>query len=328
MATPFVSVIVVNYDGLHFLRDCFHALERQTYPRHRFEVLMIDNGSADNSNGYVRQEFPWVTVLEQRENLGFAEGNNVGIRLARGEWVSLLNNDTVVDPDWLKELVASANAPTIGGVTSRILFRDRPNVINSTGLVLYRDGRGGDRNLNCIDDYETQRPAEVFGGCGASLLLRRAMLDDIGLFDSRLFMYYEDLDLAWRARIEGWKFVYAPRSKVFHVHCGTTVDQSPFLVTQVERNRFLVNLKNAPIWLLLFSAVGLPTRLVREVYRWLGRSRARPAHLRSVLGAFASAVVQIPLFLWKRYQIRGADGRQPDIAIRRWILKSPAMNGG
>src|SRR5204863_6429752 len=110
----------------------------------------------------------------------------------------------------------------IGGVTSRVLFRDEPGVVNSTGLVLYRDGRGGDRDLRRPDGPAVRATAEVFGGCGASLLLTRELLDDVGGFDPALFMYYEDLDLAWRARLRGWRFVYAPAAAVRHVCGGST----------------------------------------------------------------------------------------------------------
>src|SRR5204863_2364052 len=127
-------------------------------------------------------------------------------------------------------------------------------IINSAGLNLYRDGRGGDRGFREPDDGQYDEPAEVFGACGASVLLRRAMLDDVGFFDERLFMYCEDLDLAWRARSRGWRFRYTPRSVVHHVHCGTSGEWSPFFIFYAERNGVLVNLKNAS-WLQLARAV-------------------------------------------------------------------------
>src|SRR5205823_2497072 len=134
-----------------------------------------------------------------------------------------LNNDTRVDPDWLKALVeALQRDQSLGAVTSKILLKGEPKRIHSAGLCLYRDGRGGDRGFRQADVGQYDEPAEVFGGCGASVLYRRSMLDDVGLLDERFFVYYEDLDLAWRARLRGWKFAYEPKSVVYHVHCGSS----------------------------------------------------------------------------------------------------------
>src|SRR5262245_9400145 len=215
----FVSIIVVNYNGRHFLADCLAALERQTVPRHRYEVLLIDNGSSDGSVAFVREKYPGVRTYALHENRGFTGANNLGFQLARGQYLVLLNNDTRVERHWLEGLLGAVTprpessrgalaalpsktrvaASGIGGGASKLLFRNEPNVVNSTGLVLYRDGRGGDRHLRRPQDAMTDEPAEVFGGCGASLLLKRELLDDVGGFDPKLFMYYEDLDLCWRA---------------------------------------------------------------------------------------------------------------------------------
>src|SRR5207244_13596423 len=128
-------------------------------------------------------------------------------RQCRSELTALLNNDTVVAPHWLQALVDELGPdPQVGGVTSKILFRDEPGTINSAGLNLYRDGRGGDRGFRQPDRGQYDEPAEVFGACGASVLLPRALLDDVGFFDERFFMYCEDLDLAWRAHFRGWRF--------------------------------------------------------------------------------------------------------------------------
>src|SRR5262245_4077655 len=265
----FVSVIVVNFNGKRFLADCLGALERQTLPRHRFEVVVIDNGSTDGSAEFVHGTFPGVHFIAMERNLGFTGANNAGFRLARGRYVVLLNNDTRVAPDWLGALVRSAEPADVGGVAARIVFRSDPTVINSTGLNLLRDGRGADRDVR-QSDRRTQRPAgEVFGGCGASVLLKRELIDDVGGFDPGLFMYYEDLDLAWRARLRGWRFVYAPEALVEHVCGGSSEPASPFLTRQIERNRALVNLRNAPAFLALWSAIGLVLRAVRAVHRWL-----------------------------------------------------------
>src|SRR5262245_50527798 len=169
----FSSIVVVNYNGRHFLAECLAAVERQTVPRHRYEVLLMDNGSTDGSVAFVREQFPGVRVYALSENLGFTGANNLGFRLTRGQHVVLLNNDTRVEPAWLEALLAAADGERVGGVGSKLLFREEPGRVNSTGLLCYRDGRGGDRHLRQSDGAQTREPAEVFGGCGASLLLKR-----------------------------------------------------------------------------------------------------------------------------------------------------------
>ena len=196
---PFVSVIVVNYNGKHFLKRCLESLAAQTYPEDRREVILVDNGSSDGSAEYVREQFPWVRVIRASTNWGFAKGNNIGLQHARGDLIALLNNDAVAGPAWLSAMTrALQQGLTVGGVTSKILFLHQPGVINSAGLDLYRDGRGGDRGFRQPDRGQFDRPTEVFGACGASMLVRRAMIDDVGFFDESFGMYYEDLDLAWR----------------------------------------------------------------------------------------------------------------------------------
>ncbi|HEX4590563.1 MAG TPA: glycosyltransferase family 2 protein, partial [Gemmataceae bacterium] len=181
MAPPcLATVVVINRNGRHFLADCFGALERQTLPRHRFEVLFVDNASADGSADYVRAHFPGVRIIHAGGNLGFTGANNLGIRLARGRHVVLLNNDTRVAADWLETLLAAGEGDRIGGAVSRLLFLNDPDRVNSTGLVPYRDGRVGDRDLFRPASEADPPTGEVFGGCGASLLLTRGLLDDVG----------------------------------------------------------------------------------------------------------------------------------------------------
>lgn len=323
MSVDLATVVVVNYNGRHFLDECLTALERQDVPRHAYEVLVIDNASDDGSADFVRSEFPNVRVIALSSNLGFAAGNNVGFRLARGRWVVLLNNDTRVEPSWLRALLA-ATGNGIGGVCSRLMFRDEPGIVNSTGLVPYRDGRAGDRDLRRCVDADVLTPAEVFGGCGASLLLSRELLDDVGDFDSTLFMYYEDFDLAWRARLRGWRFVYAPDSVVHHVCGGST--SSPVLLRQVERNRVLIAIANAAPFSAAASVVGLALRFGRFAYRFATsrqQYRLTPAHLNAMVVTAFEVVRFAPARLLLRYETRVARRRRPDRAIDRFVRPAP-----
>ena len=155
---PFVSVIVVNYNGKHFLKRCLESLAAQTYPEDRREVILVDNGSSDGSAEYVASNFPWVRIVRASTNWGFAKGNNIGLQYARGDLIALLNNDAVAEPAWLSAMTRGLQRdPAIGGVTSKILFLRQPGVINSAGLDLYRDGRGGDRGFRQPDHGPVRR---------------------------------------------------------------------------------------------------------------------------------------------------------------------------
>jgi GT2 family glycosyltransferase len=323
-ADNLASVVVVNFNGRRHLADCLAALERQTLPRHHYEVLFIDNDSHDGSVEFVRDHFPHVRVVIVPDNPGYVAANNLAMRLARGRYVVLLNNDTRVAPGWLEALVAAARAggSRLGGVTSRIVFRDDPTRINSTGLVLYRDGRAGDRDLRRLDGPDVRVADDVFGGSGASLLLTRALLDDIGGFDPKLVMYYEDLDLAWRAQLRGWRFRYAPDSVVEHVGGGSSGPGSPLLFRQIERNRGLVSLQNAAPFLAVVAFVGLMLRCGRFGYRFLTARRRHgwtAQHCRAMLSAALSVVVRLPTTLLSRYEVRVVRRRQPDQVIARFV---------
>jgi GT2 family glycosyltransferase len=319
----FASVIVVNFNGRPFLIDCLSALERQTWPRHAFEVLVIDNGSTDGSVPFIREHFPWVRLVALNRNTGFTGANNLGFRLARGRYVVLLNNDTRVAVNWLEELIRAAEPPNIGGVAARIVYRSDPRVLNSTGLRLLPDGRGADRDRDRLDAQVNRPAGEVFGGCGASLLLNRELIEDLGGFDPALFMYYEDLDLAWRGRLRGWQFAYAPAALVEHVCGGTSDFASPFVLRQIERNRALVNLRNAPPFLALWSVAGLLLRAGRALGRWLQAPRESGltvAHLRGMTGAVVSVLRSLPARLLARYETRIAKRRIADRDVLGSVL--------
>ncbi|MBM3270867.1 MAG: glycosyltransferase [Candidatus Sericytochromatia bacterium] len=322
-----VSIILVNYNGKHYLEPCLDALEKQTYPREQLEIILVDNASTDDSAAFVRERYPAVKLIAAPRNLGFAGGNNLGFQHARGDLIALLNNDTVVAPGWLEALVdAIRGDPRVGTVAARIYFKNEPGVINNVGLNLYRDGSGGDRGFRVQDEGQFDQGAVVFGACGASMLIRREVLDDVGVFDERFFMYYEDLDLAWRARIRGWESRYEPGAIVHHVHCGSSEEWSPFFVFHVERNRVLANVKCAP-WPQALRV--LASFAYRAVRRWKGiltlreRSASERALAVSLLKAAVSLAWELPGALWQRLKIRGWRRLVPDDAFAYLIAPNP-----
>ncbi len=243
---PFVSVIIVNFNGLKFLENCFNSVKKQDYSSNNFEIILIDNASSDGSVEYIKKNHPEILLIEAGKNLGFAAGNNLGFKHAKGTLFALLNNDTEVPTNWISTLVQTMlESNKIGLVTCKILFYAERQTLNSAGLQLLEDGRGYDRGFLEKDVGQFNRKEDVFAACGASVLLRKEMLQEIGTFDDRLFMYYEDLDLAWRARLKNWQCIYTPSTEIYHIHCGSSIAWSDFFTFHVERNRALVCIKNA-----------------------------------------------------------------------------------
>jgi len=275
-----VSVVILNWNGLRHLDGCLTSLQAQTYTA--FETILVDNGSTDGSVAWVREHFPHVRLLCNERNVGYAAGNNQAIRASQAPFVATLNNDTRVEPDWLAALVAAAEGdPSVGMCASRMLFADRPGIINSTGISMDVAGIAWDRCGGEPDHGGAGEPVEVFGPCAGAALYRRAMLDQIGLFDEDFFAYLEDVDLAWRARLVGWRCLYVPAACVYHVHSATGVEGSPFKNRLLGRNKVWTIAKNYPtgrlllcLPLILFydlaaAAFALVTR--REASALLGR---------------------------------------------------------
>lgn len=210
-----VSVVVPNYDGAHFLRDCLASLLRQTCAP--AEVIVVDDASTDGSAEMAEREFPSARLIRLGANRGFAHAANVGIAAARSDLVALLNNDAIADPSWLEELTAAlARHPEAGAAASKIVHTDDGATLLSAGDLFRRTGVPDSRGVWERDTGQYDDEVEVFGACGAACVFRRAMLEELGGFDERFFMYCEDVDLAFRAQRQGYRCVYAPRAVVRH----------------------------------------------------------------------------------------------------------------
>ncbi len=297
-----VSVLVVNYNGAKHLPACLTALEQQTLPRHRFEVVVVDNASADGSADLVRERFPWVRLVALDRNTGFAGGNNVAARYAHGRLLVLLNNDTVPDPFWLEELLRAAAENPGGSAASKLVFAHDPRTINSAGLFLLRDGRGADRGFRQPDAGQFEASGPVFAGCGAAVAVP-APPSGRPVFDPRYFVYYEDLDAGWRAELRGEGAVYAPRSLVRHIHGAAAGDESPVFWFHVERNRALTALRNGDPFLAVWGGVGLFAKVAQAVARAAAGRRSWSAAW-AVTRAAASYLRWAPVVLVERYETR------------------------
>jgi GT2 family glycosyltransferase len=212
---PLISVIIPTWNGAHHLPTCLNSLRRQSYTN--FEVIVVDNGSTDGSLGLLERDYSEVRVVALPENRGFAGGVNAGIRQARGEIVAVFNNDAEADTRWLEELAeALARHPEAGMATPKVLLFDRRDVIHTVGDFYGVNGVPGNRGVWQQDEGQFDREEYVFGAAGVAAAYRRAMLNQVGLFDEDLISYCEDVDLAWRAQLAGWKCVYVPKAVVYH----------------------------------------------------------------------------------------------------------------
>jgi len=462
MELPFVSIIVLNYNGAHFLPTCLDALQAQTYPPECFEVIVTDNGSTDGSIELLKEHYAWVRVLENGRNLGFSTANNAATRIAGGDYIVLLNNDTAPEPMWIEKMVEVAQSdPRIGIVTGhlrlyydqleltletetfsppddprslgvmvhevstgvfrgvvqylegfywregessgptwrwtqararlglpvpvgtgdfmvnfqlaavrpgnqsvplRVFLQDRliadwvvpsggPHaftlelpatvraiakpVEQNTGSILFRNCASRDRGTYVRNDevfYETDvgqysQVEEVFAACGASLLMRREMIDEVGLLDDDFFIYYEDTDLSWRAQLYGWKVVFSPEAYVRHIHCGTNTEWSPFFIYLTGRNRLAMVFKNGTwgqvlrVWGEYYLSV---LRMAwRALRMWAKRRpdwRQYSPHLNVHARIASRLVLWLPSLLVKRIRIqRGA--RVPKKRLESWFVK-------
>lgn len=216
-SSPFASVIIPNYNGLALLRTCLQALRSQTYPADRREVIVVDDASSDGSAAFVRQRYPDVQVVALLANQGFVAACQAGVQAAQGEVLALLNNDTEVEPGWLAALVAAlVEHPEAGAAASKMLLFDRRDLLHTAGDLMAADGIPRNRGVWQRDEGQFDDERWVFGACGGAAAYRREAWQQAGGFDPALWMYLEDVDLAWRLQLLGWKCIYAPEARVYH----------------------------------------------------------------------------------------------------------------
>lgn len=280
------------------------------------EIILVDNGSKDGSVEYVQERYQSVKVVKLPDNIGFAGGNNAGIRIASGKYIAVLNNDTKVDTSWLANLLMEAETSprTVGMWASKILSYDNPSVIDNVGLLLYPDGLGRGKGRLETDRGQFDQKGEAFFPSGCAGLYRREMLNEIGLFDEEFFAYADDVDLGLRARLAGWSCVFVPTAKIYHKYSSSSSAYSPFKAFLVERNRIWVLLKYFPLELILISPLVTLTRLLVHLYGALtgkgasGRFSEQHSVVRAsaiLLKAWCSALRAVPHLVLQRHAFSG-----------------------
>lgn len=295
-----MSVVIPTWNGRQLLDDCLAAVASQTLAPD--ETIVVDDGSTDETEQYLRQSHRTVRVIRHATNRGFAAAVNTGIKNSNGDFVVLLNNDAVVEPEWLGALVAEAISASsdVGMVTSKILRSDTGR-IDTTGDFLTVHGVPWSRGSGELDYGQFDTFCDVFGACAGATLYRRSMFDDIGMFDERFFAYYEDVDLSVRARRRGWRARYAPSAVVHHRVHGTSGGRRGFLRYQTTRNTCFLLIKVMPTraW-----ARALPSFVALQCANIVGAVRA--GEVRDLVRAYRDALRYVSPLLEDRQALRDA----------------------
>jgi len=478
---PLISIITVNYNGKKFLNSLFGSILNLNYPSEKIQIIMVDNGSSDGSVDFVEKKFPQVEIISLSQNIGYSGGNNEGFRKAKGSYIALINNDCIVEEDWLSEMLPifkqSSNNLHIGAVGSKAVFSHpylpvrfitisaspgelkkgkdykrlgvkiydveilnveneesinknstnnsiennfnsfkkgsitssdikyldgfypaasdskgnvyrwtqndailavplenqnkdiemqfmvssylspnnlqivvgeeiiydvevkeelekvkikipkeffsfRKDIINSCGVKVNKSFYSRDRGYLSFDEGQYGGIEEVFALSGSSLLINRKMLEDVGYFDENFFMYYEDVDLFWRARLKGWRMFFTPKSVVRHFHCGTGKEWSYSFTYHVIRNRLLMIFKCG--WLLLvlrcYTSFVLSTLMHCILYAanvLIGR-RIKRIDIPIRIRIFFELFYMLPKNLGARFKIRTGK-KVPDKIIKSWM---------
>jgi GT2 family glycosyltransferase len=277
--------VIPNWNGRPWLPGCLESLIAQSRPP--LETIVVDNGSRDDSLAYLRTEHPWVRVLALGANTGFAHAANRGVRAARSDVVALINTDVRLDPDWLARMAAVLAADqTAASVACKMLDLTDPTLIYDAGDVLRRDGVCEQRGRFTRDDGRFDAPGEIFGACAGAAVYRRHALLEVGGFDERYFAYLEDVDLALRLRLAGWRCRYEP-AVARHAGEGSSHALPGGHLYLVERNTLVLIAKAFPVrWLPLvaYRQLGWAWHALRSG-RLIWHLRGAAAGLRRLPGA-------------------------------------------
>lgn len=300
LSIPLVSVILVTWNSGKHLPYCYYALLKQTWTD--FEIIVVDNGSTDGSIDVLEKKWSNFSVTIERlgRNYGFTVGNNIGVRLARGKWVALLNTDAYPAPDWLANLIWVAKQnPGYVGFSSCQIHYEKPNLLDGAGDSYHISGLAWRNDYNMPADRYGFTQREIFSPCAAAALYSREEFLKTGGFDEDYFSYFEDVDLGFRLRLNGAKCLYVPDAVVHHVGSASTGKRSDFSVYYGYRNMIWTFIKDMPapyVW--LFLPLHVSAILFFAFYLTLrGQGKA-------IWSAILDAMRSLPKILEKRRNIQ------------------------
>ena len=234
-SNPLVSIIILNYNAGDLLLDCINSIQKSTYTN--YEIILVDNISKDNSHKKCKEQFPSIKLIENSENFGYCEGNNIGLRIAKGQFIVILNPDTIVDSFWLEELLKAYQTNGEGIYQPKFLATTDHSMLLSTGNMIQIFGFGFSRSKGDIDKKQYEDLEKINYASGTCLFTSKYILEKIGFFDPFLFAFHDDLELCWRGAINKINSFYVPKSIVYHPIEGTSFKWNPIKFKLMERNR-------------------------------------------------------------------------------------------
>jgi len=269
---PMVSIVSVNYDQPEVTCEMLASLRKVTYPN--FETLIVDNASPSTSPDSIKENYPEVELLISKKNLGFAGGNNIALKQVKGDYVLLLNNDTEVKPDFLESLVDLMESnKKIGIVSSKILYFYEDNTIQYAGASPINPitSRGFHYGYKEVDKGQFNEVTETSYPHGACMMIRKTVLEELGLLYEGYFLYYEELDFAERVKRAGYKIYFQPNSCILHKESISTGKNSPLKTYYMNRNRVLFLRRNSTgipflLAMLYFFAISLPKNILKYLF--------------------------------------------------------------
>jgi GT2 family glycosyltransferase len=291
-----VSLIIINFNGKTLLDECFHAIKAQTF--RDFETIVVDNASSDGSAEAISSLLPEARLIRNRKNVGFSGGLLMGFENAAGDYISVLNNDVIIDPSWLGKLVKAMDEHPEAGICASKIMAYGTDIIDSAGdgySTVLKGFKRGEREHGTA----FERPEYVFGACAGAALYRRRMIEETGFFDKDFFLIHEDTDMNLRAQIAGWKVLFVPDAVVYHKVRSTIGHMSDTAVYYTLRNNEFVRMKNVPIGIIFRYLPLLIIYAFMEFVFFSIRHRRFGLYVR----AKADALRYMPAMLRKRSEV-------------------------
>lgn len=328
MSQPKVTVSLVTWNGEKFLPACLDSLRGQSFKD--FEIIAVDNGSGDKTRSLLEKE--GVTVIANPTNVGFAKGHNQAIGLSRGNYVLTLNQDVILKPDYLEKLVAMMDKDAnIASASGKILRASNEDIIDTTGLLIKKSRQVIDRGADQTDAGQFEKDEDVFGVSAAAAIYRRSALDQIKTqneyFDEDFFAYKEDVDLAWRLNLAGWRNRYSHEAVAWHYRgTGPTAESSKGSLAAWQGRSDLVNYHSYKNQLLLLLKNESQTNFWHDFFAIAGYELKKLGALVIIkprlLGSVVSAVQKSPKMLKKRTLFKQKIKISPEDFYYSWISQS------
>lgn len=303
-SSPLVSIITVNWNGIKFFNDCLSSLSRLDYPS--WELIIVDNGSTDGSDNlvYRHKKLKNFKIIKNKSNLGFAKANNQGYKKSSGKYILLLNNDTIITPPFLKKMVVRMEQEkSLGVAQPKIFLIEKPKFLDNAGSYLTKTGFLSHWGFMEKDGPEFDGEQEIFSAKGACLLIRRELIERIGLFDEDFGTYFEESDFCWRVWLAGYKVIFYPQAVIYHQLGATSKNVSQIFINyHSAKNRILSMIKNLS-FVNLIKILGLHlVILLGLIFYYLFRLQFPKSWM--LCKAVGWNVVRLPDTLYKRTKIQ------------------------